>query len=62
MEKGYTLEDNYSIISQDGGMTWAGYLRTTGTQQNKPDQPGFHYIKVTQTIPAAIKTASTVQI
>ena len=62
MEKGYTLEDNYSIISQDGGMTWAGYLRTTGTQQNKPDQPGFHYIKVTQTIPATIKTAPAVQI
>ncbi len=47
-----TSAESYSIISEDGGLTWAGYLRV----RNKEKGYGYSHQKVTDTIPVRILT------
>ncbi len=42
--------NNYSVISTDGGLTWAGYHRLT-------TENGANYTKITKSIPAMLKPA-----
>ena len=44
-----TTAESYSIVSEDGGLTWAGYLRTRDSETGK-----YVYVKVTETIPVQI--------
>ena len=45
-----TTAESYSIISEDGGLTWAGYLRV----KNKEKGIGYAHQKVTDTIPVQV--------
>lgn len=44
-----TTAESYSIVSEDGGLTWTGYLRTRDSETGK-----YVYVKVTETIPVQI--------
>ena len=45
-----TSAENYSIISEDGGLTWTGYLRVRDTQRGR----GYTHQKVTDTVPVML--------
>ena len=45
-----TSTESYSIISEDGGLTWTGYLRVRDTQRGR----GYTHQKVTDTVPVML--------
>ncbi len=56
----YPIDDNYAVISLDGGLTWAGYERKPTF--NRKDTSGFEYIKKTDTIPVMLKEQTEIEL
>ncbi len=52
-------EDNYSVISLDGGLTWAGFHRTHTYNTKNPQ--GYEYIPMTDTIPVMLKPYTDIE-